>query len=184
MFRYLTNQTEKGMELMKKNLISFVTIITIILFSSGFYFADLFETNVDNTYTYNTTEYTDLTLGTESADIKPTYLKALDYAKSFVGVPYVYGGNSPSGFDCSGYVMYVMSEFGINLPRTSYEQMQSGLEINFEDAIPGDLLFFRNGGHVGIYVGNGQYIHAPQSGRTVSIDPITRDDICSVKRIF
>ena len=107
----------------------------------------------------------------------------LAYAKNFIGVPYRYGGSSPSGFDCSGFVKFVYSYFGVNLPRTSYSQMQSGYAVSLDSLMPGDLLFFRGGGHVGIYAGNNTYIHAPQTGRTVSIDPLDRT-VIAARRIF
>ncbi len=107
----------------------------------------------------------------------------LAYAKNFLGVPYVYGGSSPSGFDCSGFVKYVYAYFGISLPRTSYAQMNAGYRVSTSDLQLGDILVFGNGGHVGIYAGNNTYIHAPQTGRTVSIDPINRS-ILAARRIF
>ncbi len=107
----------------------------------------------------------------------------LEYAKNFIGTPYVYGGSTPSGFDCSGFVKYVYAYFGVSLPRTSYAQMQSGYPVSTASLQVGDLLFFRGGGHVGIYAGNNTYIHAPQSGRSVSIDEINRQ-IVAVRRIF
>ncbi len=107
----------------------------------------------------------------------------VEYAKNFIGVPYVYGGSSPSGFDCSGFVKFVYSYFGVSLPRTSYSQMSSGYAVSTSDLQPGDILVFRDGGHVGIYVGDGMYIHAPNSGRTVSIDPLDRV-VTAARRIF
>ncbi len=114
---------------------------------------------------------------------KPTGEDILEYAKNFIGVPYVYGGSAPSGFDCSGFVMYVMRNFGIEMPRSSYEQIYVGENVPLDDLKPGDILFFRGGGHVGFYVGDGKYLHAPQTGRTVSIDPLTRN-ICAAKRVI
>lgn len=114
---------------------------------------------------------------------KPTGEDILNYAKNFIGVPYRYGGSTPSGFDCSGFVKYVMQNFGINMPRVSYEQMYVGEKVSLDNLQPGDILFFRGGGHVGFYVGDGAYLHAPQSGRTVSIDPLTRD-ICAARRVI
>ncbi len=107
----------------------------------------------------------------------------LEYAKSFLGVPYVYGGSSPYGFDCSGFTKYVYANFGVSLPRTSYSQMYSGTPVSIEDMQIGDLIVFRGGGHVGIYAGNGTYIHAPQTGRSVSVDPLNRP-ISTVRRLF
>ncbi len=107
----------------------------------------------------------------------------VEYAKNFLGVPYVYGGSSPSGFDCSGFVQFVYRYFGVSLPRTSYSQMNSGYAVSTSDLQPGDILVFRGGGHVGIYVGDNMYIHAPNSGRTVSIDPLDRA-VTAARRIF
>lgn len=107
----------------------------------------------------------------------------VEYAKNFIGVPYVYGGTSPRGFDCSGFVQYVYNYFGVSLPRTSYSQMYSGYAVSTSELQPGDILVFSGGSHVGIYVGDNMYIHAPQTGRTVSIDPIYRS-ITSARRIF
>lgn len=106
-----------------------------------------------------------------------------EYAKNYLGVPYVYGGTSPSGFDCSGFVQYVYSHFGINLPRVTYSQVNCGEVVRTEDLQVGDLLFFRGAGHVGIYVGEGMYIHAPQTGRNISIDPIKRS-IYAARRVI
>ncbi|MBO4897043.1 MAG: SH3 domain-containing protein [Clostridia bacterium] len=103
----------------------------------------------------------------------------VDYAKTFIGVPYVYGGSTPSGFDCSGFVKYVFAHFGVSLPRTSYSQMNVGTPVSREELQPGDLVVFRGGGHVGIYCGNNQYIHAPQTGRTVSVDEMNRTLYCA-----
>lgn len=107
----------------------------------------------------------------------------VDYAKNFLGIPYVYGGSSPRGFDCSGFVKYVYANFGVSLPRTSYSQMYCGTPVSTAEMQAGDLLVFRGGGHVGIYVGDGMYIHAPNTGRTVSIDPLDRQ-ITAVRRVL
>ena len=91
-------------------------------------------------------------------------------AKRFLGVPYVYGGESPSGFDCSGLVQYVARLNGIGLPRTSYSQFQVGTPVAESALQPGDLVFFDTGGgvsHVGIYVGGGSFISAMTWGQPV-----------------
>ncbi|MCM3338615.1 NlpC/P60 family protein [Paenibacillus sp. MER TA 81-3] len=89
--------------------------------------------------------------------------RILNTAHSYVGVPYVWGGTSPSGFDCSGYVNYVYSKHGISLPRTSRD-MYRATGTSVSNPQPGDLLFFADGGksitHVGIYIGNNQYLNA------------------------
>lgn len=93
-------------------------------------------------------------------------------ATNMIGVPYVYGGRTPKGFDCSGLVYYSYQQAGIKVPRTSQEQFKAARRISLADAQPGDLLFFRGGrkiSHVAIYLGNGHFVHAPSSGKTVSV---------------
>jgi cell wall-associated NlpC family hydrolase len=89
-----------------------------------------------------------------------------------LGRPYVYGGESPSGFDCSGLVRYAYQAAGVSLPRTSDAQMSAGTEVNEADLQAGDLVFFYAGTHVGIYVGNGEVVHAPVPGDVVKITKI------------
>lgn len=94
-------------------------------------------------------------------------------ATSFLGVPYVWGGTTPEGFDCSGLVQYCYREvFNIELPRTTYYQCDVGVEVGFEELLPGDLLFFDDGGdvhHVAMYLGDGYYVEAPHTGDVVKI---------------
>ena len=96
-------------------------------------------------------------------------------AKKFVGTPYVWGGSSPNGFDCSGFTQYVYRKFGIELPRVSYQQANGGTRISLDDLQPGDLVAWdnssRNNGadHIGIYLGDGKVIHAPKPGDSVKI---------------
>ncbi|MBP3447910.1 MAG: C40 family peptidase [Clostridia bacterium] len=99
----------------------------------------------------------------------------VEYAKRFIGTPYVYGGSTPSGFDCSGFVKYVYSNFGVTLTRTSYSQVNEGSYVARADLQPGDLVFFGSAGnvhHVGIYVSDGNFIHAPKPGKTVRIETL------------
>ncbi len=89
-----------------------------------------------------------------------------------VGVPYVSGGETPAGFDCSGYVMFIYSQFGIPLPHSVYQQSKLGVKIDIEDAVPGDIVVFNDFSHNGIYAGNGNFYHAPQRGDRVKLAPI------------
>ena len=92
----------------------------------------------------------------------------VDYATQFVGNPYVWGGTSlTNGADCSGFVQSVYANFGVSLPRTSYEQQNAGTEVSYADAQPGDLICY--GGHVAIYMGNGQIVHASNSRDGIKI---------------
>lgn len=98
--------------------------------------------------------------------------KLAKLAESQVGAPYRYGGATPAGFDCSGLVYYVYGEAGISVPRTAEAQFDRLPKIERRDLAPGDLVFFRGEGggllHVGIYVGSGWFVHAPDSGKPVS----------------
>lgn len=93
--------------------------------------------------------------------------RVVSIAQHYLGVPYVWGGTSPSGFDCSGLVQYVFNQIGIHLPRTSYAQGAAGQRIPASAAQPGDLVYY--GGHIGIYVGGGKMIHAPKPGESVKV---------------
>lgn len=98
-------------------------------------------------------------------------------AKQFLGISYVWGGNSPKqGFDCSGLTKYVMAKFGVKIPRVAADQFNAGQKVGLNQAQAGDLIFFRHGdgsvGHVGIYLGNGQFLHAPHTGDHVKISKL------------
>jgi cell wall-associated NlpC family hydrolase len=94
-------------------------------------------------------------------------------AMQYLGVPYVYGGASPSGFDCSGFVMYVFSQIGVSLPHNAAAQYGYGMPVSQDQLQPGDLVFFNGLGHVGIYIGGGQFIHAPHTGDVVKISSLS-----------
>ena len=106
----------------------------------------------------------------------------VDYATQFVGNPYVWGGTSlTGGADCSGFTQSVYAQFGYSLPRTSYEQQNWGTEVSYADAQPGDLICY--GGHVAIYMGNGQIVHASNSRDGIKIsNDATYRTILSVRR--
>lgn len=107
----------------------------------------------------------------------------VNYATQFVGNPYVWGGTSlTNGADCSGFVQSVYSNFGVSLPRTSYEQQNVGREVSYSDAQPGDLICY--GGHVAIYMGNGKIVHASNSRDGIKVsDNAAYRTILSVRRL-
>ncbi len=115
----------------------------------------------------------------DTAAVAPTYdpnLPAARYggvvgiALQYLGVPYVWGGSSPStGFDCSGFVSYVFAQVGVSLPHHAASQYGYGTPVPYDQLAPGDLVFFSGLGHVGIYIGSGQFVHAPHTGDVVRI---------------
>jgi peptidoglycan DL-endopeptidase CwlO len=94
-------------------------------------------------------------------------------AMRYLGTPYVWGGASPGGFDCSGLVAYAYSQVGVSLPHYTGAQWNVGVPVSRGDLQAGDLVFFDGLGHVGIYIGGGQFIHAPHSGDVVKISSMT-----------
>lgn len=106
----------------------------------------------------------------------------VDYAYQFIGNPYVWGGTSlTDGADCSGFVQSVFAHFGISLPRTTYDQINAGVEVSYDQAMPGDLICYD--GHIGIYIGNGQIVNAQNPEQGIGISPATYTTILSVRRI-
>src|SRR5439155_22677939 len=99
---------------------------------------------------------------------------AVDVAQRYLGVPYVWGGESPAGFDCSGLGEYVYGRLGVDLPRTAAEQARVGQPVaSLADARPGDLLAFHDPvDHIGIYAGNGLMVVAPKTGDVVKVQPV------------
>lgn len=104
----------------------------------------------------------------------PAHGGVVSIALSYLGAPYVWGGSSPSGFDCSGFVMYVYSQAGISLPHSSSAQYGSGDYVSRDSLQPGDLVFFGSPiHHVGIYIGNDSFVHSPHSGDVVKITSLS-----------
>lgn len=108
-------------------------------------------------------------------DLASVYNVALGYQ----GTPYVYGGASPSGFDCSGFTMYVYAQFGVSMPHSSDGQAAMGTPIAEADALPGDLVIMP--GHIGFYAGGGNILHSPKPGAVVRVQPIWDDGATFVR---
>jgi cell wall-associated NlpC family hydrolase len=111
--------------------------------------------------------------GATVAPSSPYGSQAVSIAMQYIGVPYVWGGSTPGGFDCSGLVMYVFAQMGISLPHSTYSQINYGTPVAYSDLEPGDLVFFDNVGHVGIYIGGGEFVDAPYTGAYVRVDSMT-----------
>ena len=105
----------------------------------------------------------------------------LKVAAKYVGTPYVFGGETPRGFDCSGYVAFVFAQFGIALEHSVHTQARMGIKIKPEDAMPGDLVIMNDMSHDGIYAGNGNFYHAPRPGDTVKLAPIFTSQVHFVR---
>jgi peptidoglycan DL-endopeptidase CwlO len=111
---------------------------------------------------------------TPEASVPPpaTHGGVVGIAMQYLGIPYVWGGSSPSGFDCSGFVMYVYSQVGVSLPHNAAAQFAYGTSVSKSDLQPGDIVFFNGLGHNGIYIGGGQFVHSPHTGDVVKISSL------------
>ena len=109
----------------------------------------------------------------------------IDYACQFVGNPYVWGGTSlTNGADCSGFVQSVYAHFGISLPRTTYDMVNSGYAVSYEEAQPGDLILYGDCSHVGLYMGDGNIVNALNSDKGICICSATYKNIYAVRRVL
>lgn len=139
--------------------------------------SEIYSLPVDFTYAYKDNKTVLSTTYSLSSTNNPTINSILSTADSLKGIPYVWGGTTPSGFDCSGFVQYVYKQNGYNITRTTYTQWDNdGVFVSKSDLQPGDLLYFGSSSapsHVGIYVGNGMMIHSPRTGDVVKYSTIT-----------
>lgn len=126
-------------------------------------------------------------------DVSGLRRKLVETAQSYVGVPYLWGGSSDQGFDCSGLTMAVYQLNGLRLPRSSQAQFDLGKAVDISELLPGDLVFFALGragriSHVGLYVGQGAFIHSPSAGRAVCREALEtrglREHFVGAKRYF
>ena len=136
---------------------------------SGFILGTYISTNVSSG---------NVSAGAPTASSTDAGEKIVATAKNYLGVPYVYGGTSPSGFDCSGFVYYVYKQCGYSISRTATAQNSNGTQVSRGDMQPGDIIIFYNGyksaiGHAGIYIGNNQFIHASSGGGKVMISGLS-----------
>ncbi|NLV78806.1 MAG: C40 family peptidase [Rhodococcus sp.] len=98
--------------------------------------------------------------------------RAADVAQSKIGSPYVYGATGPNAFDCSGLVQWAYEQVGVSVPRTSYQQAAAGSAVSLDLLQPGDVVSFYGGSHTGIYIGNGNIVHASTSSQPVKVAPL------------
>ena len=151
--------------------------------SSSDYEYDEYGNVIDSDNTVEYDSYSESSSSSSSSSSSGSGSSVVNYATQFVGNPYVWGGTSlTNGADCSGFVQSVYANFGVSLPRTSYEQQNAGTEVSYADAQPGDLICY--GGHVAIYMGNGQIVHASNSRDGIKIsDNAAYRTITSVRRL-
>lgn len=111
---------------------------------------------------------------TKAARQKMKALKAVAVAKKQIGDPYRYGATGPHAFDCSGLVQFAWKKAGVKIPRVTYSQFaRIKKKVSYKNLQPGDLMFFRGLGHVGMYVGKGKMIHSPSTGKTVRVEKVS-----------
>ena len=137
------------------------------------------EATLTNYRTYTGPTAADYLANPKYSGLDPATILAV--AAKYVGTPYVFGGSTPAGFDCSGYIAFVFSQFGIALPHSVHAQNRMGMLVKPEDAQPGDLVVFNDLSHDGIYAGNGNFYHAPRRGDTVKLAPIFTPNVHYVR---
>ena len=127
--------------------------------------------NTNNNSSQGSVNNSGSTNNTGTSNGRATGVDIVNYAYKFLGTPYLWGGTTPAGFDCSGFTQYVYRQFGYYLGRTTYDQIYNGRAVSQSELQPGDLVF-TSAGHIGIYVSNGRMIHAPQTGDVIKISNI------------
>lgn len=120
--------------------------------------------------------------GITVAPVQTTGEKAVRAAESKIGAPYSYGAAGPNAFDCSGLVYWSYKQAGETIPRDSYGQLGGGRAVSYADAQPGDVLIFNGGGHAGIYIGNGQFIHSSTEGVPVQKAAVKEWALVGIRR--
>ncbi len=120
------------------------------------------------------------------SDISDKSKAVIEEAEKYLRIPYLWGGESPTGFDCSGLMQYVFKSQGINIPRTSQEQQSAATSINMSEIKPGDLIFNRasDATHVGMYIGNDMYIQAPHTGDVIKISKLSTSNMKYAGRVL
>lgn len=164
--------------------INYAEPVTVVAYSDGWYKISYPPSEAG--VAYISANYITLTAPAQKAGSIANYGSApsvsagervVQVAEQFLGLPYVYGGSTPAGFDCSGFTSYVFKQLGYDLNRSSYQQIDNGIPVSKSELMPGDLLLFKKQGaarihHVGIYVGNGMMIHSPQTGDVIKYTSI------------
>ncbi len=154
------------------------TTVSVLGIYNDFYKVKYGETTgyIYYPYVYINGQASSMTSRDASSSAGALRQQVLNYAASFLGTPYVYGGSSPSGFDCSGFTSYVYRNTVRSIPRTSSSQYSGLTRVSsMSDLLPADLVFFGSGSsvsHVGIYVGDGKFIHSPHTGSSVKYDTL------------
>jgi len=123
--------------------------------------------------------------------LNPSGTAIVTEAMKYIGIPYKWGGTSPDGFDCSGLVQYVCHSLGIEVDRVTHEQVTNGYHVEKGNLLPGDLIFFTDESdyvhHVGIYIGDNKFIHAPQTGDVVKVSELSGsylDNYFEARRVY
>jgi cell wall-associated NlpC family hydrolase len=132
------------------------------------------EAQAQQTLAYQTTAVGATAQTPEGASVVPPsgHQGVVGIALQYLGTPYVWAGAAPGGFDCSGLVMYAYSQIGVSLPHSSYAMWGDGTPVPRDQLEPGDLVFFDGLGHVGLYIGGGEFVHAPQTGDVVKVSSL------------